>query len=150
MAALKWQTFHSGLNTAVAAGNWATDNHYAILVTAGYIFDQTDVTLADLSAYEIVDAGYLPKNLLNETLTDVGSGVIMYDCDDIAFGDPLTIAAAGCIILMGTVGAKSGADAVVAYSQLAGVLGTPELVSVANSEFTVKIAVTGVGRLTQQ
>ena len=145
-----WQMFDGGTQAAIVNGDWSVDNHYAILVDENYTFLKTHSTVADVVANEVTDLDYDPVDITGATDAQVvGSPEItQYDCDDIAFGDPKTIAAAGIIICMGTAGAKTNGDAIVAYSMLdKDEAGDPVLVSVTGSEFTVQMHPDGFARL---
>lgn len=114
-------TFHdNGVEDAVTgSANWATDDHYAILV-GGYTQSDTDDTYSDVSGDELADADYDAQDLSGEAETRSGD-TITIKANPVEFDDPVSIGPAShIIILMGTAAAKSGGDKIVGSMDLDG------------------------------
>lgn len=145
------KTYLTGRRAAFSEGNWSDDDHYAIIVTEGYEFDADHDTVADVVAFECGDADYDPQDLTGET-DDISGDYVVYDCDDIDFGnpsagDPVTLTGAAIIIVMGTAGAKDNADVIVGWHPFIEATATTGVdVVVDNSPFKVKTT-NGIARL---
>ena len=98
--------------------DWATDNHYLVLITDSHTPDaSTEATLADISANEVADADYSPQDMTGESVTKSG-GVVTFDADNVTFGSSVTITAKYAYVVVGTVAGKTGTDALVGYVDL--------------------------------
>lgn len=96
---------------------FATDDCYAVLVN-GYTFSAAHSTYADVSGSEITSTDYDPVALTSKTVEIDGSDVL-YDCDNISYGDPVSIGPAdGVVILQGTAATPQSTDAVLLYAPL--------------------------------
>lgn len=116
MTAGAWQFTQEGIEDLFNE-DWATDNHYAILVTSSQTPSASHTTLADVSANECADSDYDPQDITGETASQ-SSGTVTLDCDDIDFGAAVTITAKYCYILRGTVAGKTSTDRIVCYCDL--------------------------------
>ena len=126
--------YNSGLLSLTNGGTaFASDACYAILVN-GYTFSDAHTAYSNVSASELDDAGdYGPVALASKSVAVVAGtpDKILYDCANIAFGDPVTIGPAdGIVILKGTAASPQAADPLLFYAPL-------EDVSSTNSVFTV-------------
>lgn len=130
------------LDLADGTVDWASANLYAILVDSTYTFDATHTTYSDVSADEIGDADYSPVDVSGATITIVDTDDVLYDCDNISFGDPVTIDASGghMIILVGDESSPQAGDLLLFAREMA------DPSSSTNSEFTITTA-NGVYRI---
>jgi len=109
----------SGFLTTLKSGDWAADDHYAVLVTTtGTPSRTTWLTYSDITN-ECADGGYVAKDLAGETVATNGTNV-KFDCDKINFGDTVTISARYLIILIGTVSTSGASDEIVGSIDLDG------------------------------
>lgn len=136
-------TIYNSGKLAISEGKWSTDDHYAILVTQGYTLDASHSTLADLITWECTDSDYSPQDLSNEATTESG-GIVVHSCDDIDFGDPITIVAAGVAILKGTAAGKNTTDELIGF-QYFQPTGADQ--SIINSGLIIRFSPSGVFRL---
>jgi len=121
----------------LALGNgsmdWDNDTFYAVLVAAAYTYSAAHSTYADVSGSEIADADYGPVALTGNTVALVDTDDVLYDCDDISFGNPVTIDASGghMVILKGSAAGPLAGDELVFARDMA------DPSASTNSEFTV-------------
>ena len=123
--------YNSGaLSLADASTDFAADACYAILVNA-YTFSAAHTAYSDVSATELSTAGdYAPVALAGKAVSIV-SGKIRYNCNDIAFGDPVSIGPTdGIVILKGTAATPGASDALLFYAPLSDLQSTDAVFSV--------------------
>ena len=115
--------YNSGLLTLTNGGTaFATDACYAILVN-GYEFVDTHTAYSNVSAAELdpEDNDYDRVVLGNKSVTVVTGtpSKIVYNCDNISFGDPVSIGPAdGIVILKGTAATPESTDPLLFYAPL--------------------------------
>lgn len=121
------------LELANGTVDWDAANLYAVLVSSAYVYSAAHSTYADVSASEIVDADYSPVDVAGATVAIVDTDDVLYDCNDISFGNPVTIDASGghLIILVGDEAAPLSTDRLLFARDMA------DPSSSTNSEFTV-------------
>ena len=112
---------------------WASTDMYAILVSSAYTFSAAHNTYSQVSGSEIADEDYAPVALSGKTVALVDTDDVLYDCDNISFGDPVTIDASGghMIILVGNAASPQAGDRLLFAREMA------DPSSSTNSEFTV-------------
>ena len=123
--------FNSGaLALADASVDFASDACYAILVN-GYTLNKAHTAYSDVSSSELSTAGdYAPVALAGKAVSIV-SGKIRYNCNDIAFGDPVSIGPTdGLVILKGTAATPQAADPLLFYAPLSDLQSTDAVFSV--------------------
>jgi len=115
------------------AMDWDNDTFYAVLVSAAYTFSAAHTTYADVFGSEIEDADYGPVALTGNSVALVATDDVLYDCDDISFGNPVTIDASGghMIIIKGSAAGPIAGDSLVFARDMA------DPSASTNSEFTV-------------
>ena len=114
--------YNSGLLTLTNGGTaFATDACYAILVN-GYEFVDTHTAYSNVSASQLaIEGDYAPEALENKSVAVVTGSPdkVVYDCNNISFGDPVSIGPAdGVVILKGTAATPQAADALLFYAPL--------------------------------
>ena len=114
--------YNSGLLTLTNGGTaFATDACYAILVS-GYTFSSAHTAYSDASASELATAGDYDRVALASKTVAVVAGSpdkVVYDCDNISFGDPVSIGPAdGIIVLKGTAATPDAGDPVLFYAPI--------------------------------
>ena len=136
MAAGAFTFYNTGRRDALCEGNWANDNHYAILCTATYTPAAAHATLANITN-ELVGGDYVAQNLAGESIAlHTDATKVKLDANIISFGDPVTIEAKWLVILIGTVAGKTSTDEVVGYMDLNTGSGSATLAST-NDSFSV-------------
>lgn len=113
-----------------ATVDWANDGVYAVLVN-GYTFSAAHTAYSNLSSNELAGGGdYAPKALTGKSVSIV-SGKVRFDCDDVSFGDPVSIGPAdGIAYLVGNAASPQAGDLLLFYESLADVESV-------NSEFVI-------------
>lgn len=126
---------YNSARLALADGTveWATDSLYAILVDSGYTFDAAHTTYSDVSSNEISDADYSPVDVSGASTSIVDTDDVLYDSDNISFGNPVSIDASGghMIILVGNEASPQAGDQLLFAREME----SPSAST--NSEFTV-------------
>jgi hypothetical protein len=109
--------YNSGLLTLTNGGTaFASDACYAILVN-GYTFSAAHTAYSDASSSELSTSGDYDRVALAGKSVAVVSNKVVYDCNNISFGDPVSIGpASGIIILKGTAASPQAADPVLFYA----------------------------------
>lgn len=126
--------------------DFAADDHYCVLLGAGYSFDATDVTLNDIVAYELAGGGdYAPQDMTGESVVQT-AGTVKVDADDVAYGDPVDIEAKWAVVVRGNVAGKSTSDRLVGAMDLNTDSGSATAVASAG-EFTVHWHVNGLATI---
>lgn len=99
---------------------FATDDVYAILVS-GYTFDAAHNAYSQISPDELptgAEEDYEPAALAGKSVAVV-EGKVVYDSNDISFGDPVSIGPAdGIVLLRGTAASPQAADLPLFYAPL--------------------------------
>lgn len=130
---MAFQGYSQGLlELADGTLDWDGDSFYAVLVDSSYTYSAAHTTYADVSSDEITDEDYDPVAISGADVS-LDSGDVLYDCDNISFGDPVTIDAASgsLIILAGDYSSPQAGDRLLFRLALsAGAAST-------NSEFTI-------------
>ena len=112
--------YNSGLLTLTDGSTaFATDACYAILVN-DYTFVNTHTTYANVSTTELATeaSDYDRVALTTKTVTVVATDIV-YNCDNISFGDPVSIGPAdGIVILKGTAATPESTDPLLFYAPL--------------------------------
>jgi hypothetical protein len=97
--------------------NWASDTIVGVLVAAAHTPTLTHSTYADISANVIADAGYAPAVVTNKTSVRTADK-ILWDCDNISFGDPVTLTAKYMYLVKRAGGSLTGTDQLIGYVDL--------------------------------
>jgi hypothetical protein len=98
--------------------NWATDTIVAVLLGASYSPLATHTQYSDVSSHVIADAGYAPVVVSGKTSTRSGDK-ILWDCDDVNFGNTVTFAAVKYMALFKRAGgALAASDQFIGYVDL--------------------------------
>jgi len=105
------------LTDNVGGIDWAADTIVAVLLSNAYAPALTHSTFADISATQIVDEDYLPVALAGKTSTRTGA-VITFDCDNISYGNSVTISAKYLVLVKRATGALASTDQLVGYIDL--------------------------------
>ena len=123
--------FNSGaLALADASVDFAADACYAILVD-GYTLDKAHTAYSDVSAAELSAAGDYDRVALAGKSVSIVGGKVRYNCNDISFGDPVSIGPTdGLVILKGTAATPQAADPLLFYAPLADLQSTDAVFSV--------------------
>lgn len=114
---------------------WATDTIVAVLLGAGYTPAATHSTWADVSAQHVTGTNYAPVLLANKTSVN-NSGTILWDCDDIDFGNNVTVTGKYVAIVKRVGGSLASTDQLIGYCDLENAT-TSSTVSSTNSVFKV-------------
>ena len=125
--------FNSGA-LAVANGsvNFASDACYAILVN-GYELNKAHTAYSDVSAAELSTAGDYDRVALAGKAVSIVGGKVRYNCNDVAFGNPVSIGPAdGIVFLKGAAATPGASDALLFYAPLSDVTST-------NSQFSITV-----------
>ena len=122
-----------------STANWATDDHYFMLVLAAQTPATTDDTRADVIANVAVgDFDY--EDAVGESVVET-TGTVVFDANIVDFGpSPVTILARYIYCLDGTAAATSNADTICFYMEME--VGAD--VSSTNGDFTVDWHANGI------
>jgi hypothetical protein len=97
--------------------NWASDTIVGVLVAAAHTPALTHSTYADISSNIITDAGYTPAVVSGKTSVRTADKVL-WDCDNISFGDPVTLTAKYMYLVKRAGGSLTGTDQLIGYVDL--------------------------------
>lgn len=96
---------------------FSTDGVYAILVN-GYTFSAAHNAYSQISGNELADVDYNPVALTGKSVA-IDTNKIVYDSDDISFGDPVSIGPAdGIVLLKGSAASPQAGDLPLFYAPL--------------------------------
>ena len=134
--------YNSGLLTLANGGTaFATDACYAILVD-GYTFSAAHTEYSNVSGAELSTAGDYDRVALAGKSVAVVSDKVVYDCNNISFGDPVSIGPAdGVVILKGTAGSPASADPVLFYAPLTDVQSTDAVFAINTPDGLYEISI---------
>jgi len=115
--------YNSGaLELANGGTAFATDACYAILVNGYAVNVDTHTAYSDVSASELSTTGDYDRVALAGKSVAVVTGSpdkILYDCNNISFGDPVSIGPAdGIVILKGTAASPVSTDPLLFYAPI--------------------------------
>jgi hypothetical protein len=114
---------------------WASDTIVAVLLGNGYTPALTHSTYADISAHITTSPDYTPVVISGKTSARTG-GTILWDCADVAYGNPVSITAKYIVFVKRAGGSLTSTDQLIGYCDLDNTNGTAT-VSSTNSVFTV-------------
>jgi hypothetical protein len=97
--------------------NWVSDTIVGVLVTQAHTPALTHSTYADISANITADANYAPAVVTGKTCVRTADK-ILWDCDNVSFGDPVTITAKYLYWVKRAGGALTGTDQLIGYVDL--------------------------------
>jgi len=107
-----FQSHDTGMAALLGAGDWAANNHYAMLIKTAQIVDRTHLTRADIIANVCIDADYTNVDLTGKAITLVAQKT-RFDCNKILFGSAVSISGRFIYILNGTAAASIDGDIIV-------------------------------------
>lgn len=122
MAAGAFKLYDQGLlNLQEGDIDYSSGTIVAILVDETYTPNKaTHSTYADVSADELAGGGdYAPVVLDGKTITILSGDEVLYDCDNISFGNPVTITGAKyCILVQRAGGSLAAGDLLLGFADL--------------------------------
>ena len=107
-----FQSHDVGLAALLGAGNWITDNHYAILVKSGQTVVPAGAIQSDIIGNVCDDAGYGHIDLTGEAI-NIRVTRVRFDCAKINFGATVTLSGRYVYILNGTAAGSGAGDVVI-------------------------------------
>lgn len=120
MAAGAFKFFDKAL-LAIANGtiNLNTANLVMTLASPAYTPNKsTDDTYSDMSTHIIADADYAPQLLAGKTFTIPSGDEVLFDCNNVSFGNPVTISAKWAVVVVRAGGALAGTDLLLGFADL--------------------------------
>jgi hypothetical protein len=113
---------------------WTSATVRAVLLTAAYTPDVDHSAFSNISANQITDVGYSAVTLSNKTSNVVG-GKILWDCDNISFGNTVTLTAKYLALVNQAGGSLSASDIYLGYIDLN--VGAGQSAVSSNSSFVI-------------
>ncbi len=113
--------FYDKALLAIANGtiNLNANTLVMVLCGTGYTPNKAlDDTYSDLSAHIIPDAGYVPQVLAGKTFTIPSGDEVLFDANDVSFGNPVTLSAKWAAVVVRAGGALTGTDLLLGYVDL--------------------------------
>lgn len=107
-----------GLAALQGDASWLTDQAYAVLLDADYTFDRAaHSAYGDVSANEITDSDYAPQQVNGKTISVV-AGKVVFDSENVSFGNDVSIAASHMAVLFGSSVSRTTSDLLLFYIDL--------------------------------
>lgn len=128
--------FYDKAVLAIANGtiNLSSATLVMTLVGVAYTPDKAaDDTYSDLSANVIPDADYAPVTISGKTFTIPSGDETLFDCNNVSFGNPVTIAAKWAVVVVRAGGALAGTDLLLGFADLNTASGSAVLSSTAGA-----------------
>ena len=121
MAAGSFQLYNTGKESLLTDNanqiTWATDTVVAVLLGTSYTPSASHVTYADISAHIITDPDYTPAVVTGKTSV-LTVDKILWDCDNVSFGDPVSLTAKYVAFVKLAAGALAGTDRLIGHGDL--------------------------------
>lgn len=132
--------FYDNALLAIANGtiNLNTNTLVMTLTGTGYVPNKATHSLySAVSANIIPDAGYTPQVLAGKTFTIPSGDEVLFDANDVSFGNPVTLSAKWAVVVVRAGGALAGTDLLLGFVDLNTDSGAAMLSSTAGA-FTVR------------
>lgn len=108
------------------------------LLGTGYTPNKAvDDTYSDISANIITDPDYAPQVLAGKSFTIPSGDEVLFDTNDVSFGNPVTLSAKWAVVVVRVGGALAGTDLLLGFVDLNTDSGSAVLSSTAGA-FTVR------------
>jgi hypothetical protein len=119
-----------------------TDTFAWVLLSATHTFSDAHAAWSEISANEIADGDYAEVALAGGVVTQITAGM-KFDCNDVDFGNAVTIEAKWLYLIKGTAGALNGTDLIVGGMDLDDTSGSATKASTAG-DFDIAINASGL------